>query len=116
MNEKLLESFFVTRKIDFEDESLCKAKNCIALRKLFYKNKTIFNYKGITIAFTPKQIKLLKLVSQGFSNTKVAQELQCSESSVRLTIYRLIKYLEVLLLKNIDRYSLIIFAQELLSN
>ena len=93
------------READF-DPSLNSNKSIKYQRKIFY-------HKGNNITLTEKQINLLRLVAKGFSNIKIARELNKKESAIKLSIHRIMKYLEVILNENIDRFYLIIVAQEL---
>lgn len=80
--------------------------------KRHLQGKMVCNYNGIKVGFTPKQAEILKLVAQGFSNIKIAKKLEARESTIKLSIYRLMKYLEHRLYENIDRFYLIIIAQQ----
>ena len=83
------------------------------LNKLSKKEKNICQYKELKLAFTPKQIEVLRLIAEGFSNAKIAQKLGTKENTVKLLIYRLMKSMEGHLHESIDRFSLIIIAQQL---
>lgn len=81
--------------------------------KRYLQGKVVCNYKGISIGVTPKQVEVLKLVAQGFSNTKIAKKLGVKESTIKLLIYRLMKHLERRLYESVDRFYLVIIAQQL---
>lgn len=82
-------------------------------KKLSTYNKILFDYNGIKIGFTKKQINILSYVAKGYSNSRIAKELALKEAAVKLLIYRLMKYLENNLYEPIDRFYLIIIAQKL---
>lgn len=86
-------------------------ENYVKQRKLATNQKFIFNYKGIKLAFTQKQVSVLKLVTKGYSNIKIAQILNAKEATIKLLTYRLMKYLEAILYEKIDRYYLVVIAQ-----
>ncbi len=83
------------------------------LRQFNINRKYIYCYNGNQLRLTIKQIEILRLVAQGYSNSKIARRLIMKESTLKITIYRLIKYLECVLLEKIDRFYLIIIAQRL---
>ncbi len=85
----------------------------LELRKFNINRKYIYCYNGNQLRLTIKQIEILRLVAQGYSNSKIAKKLIMKESTLKITIYRLIKYLECILLEQIDRFYLIIIAQRL---
>lgn len=82
-------------------------------RKLKLNKKILFDYRDKKLAFTSKQINVLKLVAKGYSNAKIAETLSAREAAVKLLIYRLIKYMEGILKEGVDRFSLVIIAQQL---
>lgn len=82
-------------------------------KKLASGQRILFDYGENKIALTQKQINVLKLVAKGFSNTKIAQYLSVKEQAVKLLIYRLMKYLEEVLYEKVDRFYLIVIAQQL---
>ena len=92
-------------RIDYE--------NYLNQRKLTSGRRFLFDYNESTIGFTLKQIKVLKLVSKGYANAKIAQCLGVRESAVKLLIYRMMKYLEEELSEDVDRFYLVIIAQQL---
>lgn len=81
--------------------------------KRLLRNKVIFNYKGINLGFSEKQALVLRLIANGFSNSKIACELNIKESTVKILVYRVMRYMEAILLEDIDRFSLVIIAQGL---
>ena len=88
-------------------------ENYIEKRKKSVNQKVEFDYNNTKLELTPKQINVLKLVAQGFSNAKIASELSIKSAAVKLSIYRIIKYLEDNLHERIDRFNLIVLAQKL---
>ena len=91
-------------KLDFE--------TYLRKRKINTNKKLLVEYEGVKIALTQKQIEVLTYVAKGYSNIKIAKELTAKESTIKLLIYRLIKYLESVLYERIDRFYLIIIAQK----
>ena len=87
--------------------------NYLNEKRFSLNQRILFNYNGNTIGLTQKHIKVLKLVAKGFSNAKIAKCLGAKESSIKLLIYRLIKYLEEGLDESIDRFYLVVIAQQL---
>ncbi len=83
-------------------------------KKILAGRKMICRYKDINLGLTPKQVELLKLVAKGFSNPKIAQKLKAKESTIKLSIYRLMKYLERRIYEHLDRFYLIIIAQQVI--
>ena len=94
------------------EKSLALA-NYINQKKASKYHKIPLDYNNIQIWFTTRQIEILKLVAQGLSNTKIARKLDCKEVAVKLIVYRIIKQLEAILYEDIDRYYLVIIAQQL---
>ena len=90
-------------------------ENTLKIKAFKSYQKCLFVYKGKKVALTEKQIKVLRLVSCGFSNSRIAKTLNIKEPTVKILIYRLIKYLEIALDENIDRFYVIIIAQEMFS-
>ena len=87
--------------------------NYLRKRRKATNQKRVLSYRNEKLSFTTKQIEVLSLVAKGFSNSKIAQKLSLKETTAKLLIYRLMKYIEACLCENVDRFSLIIFAQEL---
>ena len=87
--------------------------NYLNERRLAAGQRILFYYDGIKIGLTQKQINVLKLVAKGFSNIKIAQCLSVKETAVKLLIYRLMKYLEEALDESVDRFYLVVIAQQL---
>ena len=104
-HERVKESFSCEIKLDYEEY--------LRQRKFLLYQKRLFDFKGNRIALTEKQINILKLVAKGFSNTKIAGELSRKESTVKLSVHRIMKYLELVLDENVDRFYLIIIAQQI---
>ncbi len=92
-------------RIDYE--------SCLNEKKFASGRRFSFDYDGCKIGFTAKQIKALKFVAKGYSNQKIAHCLGMKESSIKLLIYRIMKYLEKELSENVDRFYLVIIAQQL---
>lgn len=110
---RLKHTFKKFRRSSF-NQLMLKYKKYLNHIKLTNNQKAIFNYNGITVGLTPKQIEVLKLIAKGFSNGKIAKKLLTKEATVKLLIYRLMKYLERMLYEeNIDRFNLVIIAQKL---
>ncbi len=87
--------------------------NYLNEKRLTSGRRILFNYNGNKIALTQKQINVLKLVAKGFSNAKIAQCLSIKEQAIKLLIYRLMKYIEKVLYESVDRFYLIVIAQQL---
>jgi DNA-binding CsgD family transcriptional regulator len=87
--------------------------NYLNERRLASGRRILFNYNGSKIGLTQKQINVLKLVAKGFSNAKIAQCLSVREQAIKLLIYRLMKYIEKVLHESVDRFYLIVIAQQL---
>ena len=87
--------------------------NYLTEKKLALGQKILFNCNGVKIGLTQKQINVLKLVAKGFSNMKIAQCLSVKETAIKLLIYRLMKYLEETLEESVDRFYLVVIAQQL---
>lgn len=94
-------------------ELLLDFESYIEKRKKSVNQKVSFDYNNRKLELTPKQINVLKLVAKGLSNTKIANELSVQSAAVKLSIYRIIKYLEYNLNERIDRFNLVILAQKL---
>ncbi|MBI2995834.1 MAG: hypothetical protein HYY52_03915 [Candidatus Melainabacteria bacterium] len=113
MREEARKLNLKTRSTFSAYEQIIDHQNYLKQKGILLNQKTILNHKGIKIALTHKQIKVLKLVAGGFSNEKISKELIMKKCTVKLLLYRLMKYLEDVLYERIDRFSLIIIAQEL---
>ena len=87
--------------------------NYLSAKKLHLNQRILFSYNGCTIGLTQKHIEVLRFVAKGFSNVKIAKCLEMRESSVKLLIYRLMRSLEKELNESVDRFYLIIIAQQL---
>ena len=87
--------------------------NYLTERKLAVGQKILFYYNGIKIGLTQKQINVLKFVAKGYSNIKIAHCMAVRETSMKLLIYRLMKYLEEALEESVDRFYLVVIAQQL---
>ena len=88
-------------------------RNYMKQKKLNQWDKTMFRYRNLRLALTANQAEVLRLIAKGFSNIKIAQKLSRKEATVKLLIYRLMKYLEEVLYEKVDRFYLVIIAQEL---
>ena len=87
--------------------------NYLTEKRLALGQRILFDYNEFKIGLTRKQIEVLKLVAKGFSNTKIAHCLCVKEASVKLLIYRLMKYMEESLEESVDRFYLVVIAQKL---
>lgn len=97
-----------TNNLRLEYESYIKTRATIINQKF------PISYKNYNLRFTPKQMKVLEFIAKGYSNRKIAKELLLKESTLKLIIYRLMKYLEDIRRETIDRFYLIIIAQEII--
>lgn len=113
MDDNQVENICAKRQFGSSYPLVLDYENCLRERRLTANEKIIFDYKDTEIGFTQKQIEVLRLIAKGFSNIKIAKILRMKEAAIKLSVYRLMKYLEVTLEEKIDRYSLIIIAQEL---
>lgn len=91
-------------------------ENYIQQRKLLIGQKILVKYRDKNLAFTKRQLEMLKLIAMGFSNLKIAKILNAKETTIKLLIYRLMKYIENVLDEKLDRFYLIVIAQELFNN
>lgn len=96
-----------TNNLMLEYESYIKTRDSIINQKF------PISYSSYNFRFTPKQMKVLELIASGYSNGKIAKNLSMKESTLKLIIYRLMKYLESIRRESIDRFYLIIIAQEI---
>ena len=112
MKEQLIKSFN-GKLTESPDELMLDYENYLRNRKLAINQKTVFIYNGAEILLTQRQIMVLQLVAQGFSNSKIARKLGVKVSAMKLLIYRLMRSLERVLCENIDRFYLVIIAQRL---
>lgn len=113
MQSQAVENFTSRKKVCNYNNLEPHFEKYIKLKKLNLNQKILINYKGTRIGFTERQIKVLKLIAKGLSNIKIAEKLQAKESAIKLLVYRLMKYLEEMFYERVDRYYLIIIAQEL---
>lgn len=113
MSELYINTMSDKKKKDSNNDPKFDYEEYINQRKLLLYQKRIYEYKGIKLALTDKQANILKLVAKGFSNIKIAEVLDKKESTIKLSVYRIMKYLEVMLDENVDRFRLVIIAQEL---
>lgn len=82
--------------------------------KLIVNKREIFFFREMELSLTQKQLEVLKLIAQGHSNAKVAKIMQSKESAIKISIYRIMKYLEHKLNSKIDRFYLVVLAQKIL--
>ena len=108
-----LEKLFKRKRARSSHKLFFYYRNYIRDKKLIANHRIICTHGDLKLAFTQKQFTVLKLVALGFSNVKIAKRLGIKESTTKLLIYRIMKYLESVLYKRIDRFSLVIVAQEL---
>lgn len=113
MNNSSLENLLSETQINLPLELKLDYDNYVTERRLAAGQKILFHYEGIKIGLTQKQINVLKLVSKGFSNIKIAHCMSAKETSIKLLIYRLMKSLEEVLGERVDRFYLIVIAQQL---
>lgn len=88
-------------------------ENYIKQRRLLTGQKIEVKYKDQNLAFTKKQIEILKLIAKGLSNPKIAKGLGVKETAIKLLTYRIMKYLENVLKQKLDRFYLIVIAQQI---
>jgi len=81
--------------------------------KLSINKRYLIKYRQVDLLFTLKQMEVISLISKGFSNSKIAKQIETRESTIKLMIYRLMRYLEDALGENVDRFYLIILSQEI---
>ena len=81
--------------------------------KLSINKRYLIEYRKVDLLFTLKQMEVISLISKGFSNSKIAKQIETRESTIKLMVYRLMKYLEDALGENVDRFYLIILSQEI---
>ena len=93
-------------------EKLLDYNNYIEQKRASKHHKIPVDYNNVQVRLTSRQIKVLKLVAEGLSNTRIAKKLNCRETAVKLVIYRIMKNLEEILYEDIDRYYLVIIAQK----
>ena len=113
MQELRLKKVLRKRRANSAYQLMLEYKNYMRQRKFAWHQKYVFSFRDINIGLTKKQIEVLRFVGKGFSNAKIAQELSKKEATVKLLIYRLMKYLEKILYEPVDRFYLVIIAQEL---
>ena len=108
-----MEDFSTNAQLPSTFEFMLDYENYLRERRECLNKKLIFHYNNHKLALTHKQVEILKLVAKGFSNSRIAKTLSIKESNVKLLIYRLMKYLENTLFESVDRFHLVIIAQEL---
>ncbi len=113
VNEETIKSILRAKKECSSYSLMLEYKNYIARKQQSANLKSTFEYKESKLSFTYKQIEILKLVAKGFSNLKITKKLLLKESTVKLNIYRVMRYIERVLLEKVDRFYLIIIAQNL---
>ena len=82
--------------------------------KLGVNKRYLIKYREVDLLFTLKQIEVLSLIAKGFSNSKIAKKFKTRESTIKLMVYRLMRYLEDALGEKIDRFYLVILTQEII--
>jgi DNA-binding CsgD family transcriptional regulator len=80
--------------------------------KLSINKRYLIKYRKADLLFTLKQMEVISLISKGFSNLKIAKQIGIRESTIKLMVYRLMRYLEDALGEKVDRFYLIILSQE----
>ena len=113
MEEQILKDIYNGRQDKSSYQLMLDYENYLKERKYFTNQKTIFHYKETKLALTPRQVEVLKLIAMGFSNVTIASILTTKEATIKLFVYRLMKYLEAVLYESIDRFYLVIIAQQL---
>ncbi len=113
MLEKILQEKHITQDSS-PYEKLLAYNTYVKKKKANKCNKLPADYNNIKLSLTSRQIQVLKLVALGLSNCRIAKRLNCTESAVKLVIHRSVKYLERVICEDIDRFSLIIIAQQIL--
>ena len=113
MEEQLLKVEIKRKEICPSYEFMLDYENYLETKNITSKQKTVVFYNGIKLAFTARQFEILKFISMGYSNNKIAKRLNMKSAAMRLSVYRLMKYFEHKLCGNVDRFYLVIIAQEL---
>ena len=113
IQEQKIKNAFKRKRRRSSYQLMINCRNYVKQKNLSQADKIMFRYKDLKLSLTPNQAEVLKLIAKGFSNIKIAQKLSRKESTVKLLIYRLMKYLEEVLYEKVDRFYLIIIAQEL---
>ncbi|GEM_PF-2164022 len=93
-------------------EKLLDYNNYIEQKRASKHHKIPVDYNNVQVRFTLRQIEILRLVAQGLSNARIAKKLDCKETAVKLVVYRIMKNLEEILYEDIDRYYLVVIAQQ----
>ena len=112
MHQKIAQEKQATNQDSSPYEKLLDYNNYVEQKKASKHHKVPVNYNSVQVRFTSRQIEILKLVAQGLSNTRIAKKLECKETAVKLIVYRIMKNLEDILYEDIDRYYLVILAQQ----
>lgn len=109
-----VEKEIVFKELDLDTayEPELNYENYIQQRKLLIGQKILVKYRDKNLAFTKRQLEMLKLIAMGFSNLRIAKILNAKETTIKLLIYRLMKYIEGILNEKLDRFYLIVIAQE----
>lgn len=113
MEEQLLQVEIKRKEITSSYQLMLDYETYLETKNITSKQKSVLFYKGIKLAFTARQLELLKLISKGYSNRKIARMLSTKIVATKLATYRLMKYIEHKLGENVDRYYLVIIAQGL---
>lgn len=113
MQEQKIQKILKRKRASSSYQLILDYQNYLNQKRLATNQKIAFFYNDIQLAFTPKQIEVLKLVAKGFSNAKIAKRLSAKEATTKLLIYRIMRYMEGVLFESVDRFYLVIIAQKL---
>lgn len=114
IQEQKIKNVFKRRRKCSSYQLMINYHNYIKQKQLNFGDKIMFKYKDLRFSLTPNQAEVLRLVAKGFSNMKIAKKLSKKEVTIKLFIYRLMKYLEDVLYESVDRFHLVIIAQGLI--
>lgn len=116
MEKQTIENILRRKRMGSFNSLVLEYKNYIKQKKINLNQRTILNCNGTKLALTLKQIQVLQLIAKGFSNSKIASKLGIKETTIKLLVYRLMRCLENILQENVDRFYLVIIAQQLISS
>lgn len=114
IQEQKIKNVFKRRRKCSSYQLMINYHNYIKQKQLNFGDKIMFRYKDLRFSLTPNQAEVLRLVAKGFSNMKIAKKLSKKEVTIKLFIYRLMKYLGDVLYESVDRFHLVIIAQGLI--
>ena len=113
MYTEVIENFIKRKKARSANQIVLNYRNYFNRKNINGCQRIILGYRDVQLELTQNQINVLRLIARGFSNAKIARKLSKKESAIKLLIYRLMRYMETVLYETIDRFHLIIIAQEL---